>query len=56
MPVQTTSNISMVAQAGLTSVRPVSSRTGVENPVRATTSEILNSGGRCNIKLLDNEP
>ncbi|MFT4271547.1 MAG: host cell division inhibitor Icd-like protein [Pantoea sp.] len=35
----------MVAQAGLTSVRPVSFRTGISTPVWATTSERGNSGG-----------
>ncbi|EIZ2213889.1 Ash-like/host cell division inhibitor Icd-like protein [Cronobacter sakazakii] len=35
----------MVAQAGLTSVRPVSVRAGISTPVWATTSERGNSGG-----------
>ncbi|HDG1688339.1 TPA: ash family protein [Kluyvera cryocrescens] len=35
----------MVAQAGLTSVRPVSFRAGISTPVWATTSERGNSGG-----------
>lgn len=35
----------MVAQAGLTSVRPVSVRAGISTPVWATTHERGNSGG-----------
>jgi len=35
----------MVAQVGLTSVRPVSVRAGISTPVWATTSERGNSGG-----------
>ncbi|QIX94995.1 host cell division inhibitor Icd-like protein [Cedecea sp. FDAARGOS_727] len=35
----------MVAQAGLTPVRPVSFRAGISTPVWATTSERGNSGG-----------
>lgn len=35
----------MVAQAGLTPVRPVSVRAGISTPVWATTSERGNSGG-----------
>ncbi|WP_404947593.1 host cell division inhibitor Icd-like protein [Salmonella enterica] len=35
----------MVAQAGPTSVGPVSVRAGTANPVRATTHEICSSGG-----------
>ncbi|MDU7376984.1 MAG: host cell division inhibitor Icd-like protein [Enterobacteriaceae bacterium] len=38
----------MVAQAGLTSVRPVSFRAGISTPVWATTSERGNSGGGVN--------
>jgi len=38
----------MVAQAGLTSVRPVSFRAGISTPVWATTSERGNSCGGVN--------
>ena len=38
----------MVAQAGLTSVRPVSFRAGISTPVWATTSGRGNSGGSVN--------
>ena len=43
----------MVAQAGLTSVRPVSFRAGISTPVWATTSERGNSGGSVTRYLKD---
>ncbi|WP_374990627.1 host cell division inhibitor Icd-like protein [Pantoea sp. SOD02] len=47
------SNRVMVAQAGLTSVRPVSVRAGISTPVWATTSERGNSGGSVNRYLTE---
>ena len=38
----------MVAQAGLTSVRPVSNKAGISTPVWATTHKRGNFGGSCN--------
>ncbi len=43
----------MVAQAGLTSVRPVSSKAGISTPVWATTHKRGNFGGSNNQYLLE---
>jgi len=43
----------MVAQAGLTSVRPVSNKAGILTPVWATTQERENSSGSNNQYLLE---
>ncbi|EGT3598094.1 TPA: host cell division inhibitor Icd-like protein [Serratia marcescens] len=47
------SSQSMVAQAGLTSVRPVSSKAGISTPVWATTHKRGNFGGSNNQYLLE---
>lgn len=43
----------MVAQAGLTTVRPVSSKAGISTPVWATTHKRGNFGGSNNHYLLE---
>jgi hypothetical protein len=46
-------DLAMVAQAGLTSVRPVSNKAGISTPVWATTHKRGNFGGSNNQYLLE---